>query len=635
MRRHLSLANRLSLYILPATVLIFGAIATMFWHYGIRRQERLVADFANLTMQGSVERLDGKFSRVVKMLEVTSSDVAMAIHDSVRIKEIIWKLATEDSLIMASCVAISPELLSANSDTLSMDYVYRDMHGNYRYKHLGDSTYNYTRMRWYSDAVRAGEGLWSEPYFDKGAGNVMMTTYSYPVKDREGRIIAVLTADVPLSIIKQETERLRPIDDCWSFVLSREGVYIVHPDSSIVIKEDIFRRSQEIDSPELSEIGKEMTEGQIGVRHITFRGHELLMVYEQITGTGWSICSVCSYGTMLSRLGLATFWAVAMIIVGLIALVLIIRIILMYSMRPLRRLTEAADNIASGDLNAELPDMEGGDEISRLNNSFAAMQASLRLQMQQLVATTSAKERIESELHIARSIQMSLVPRTFPPFPECDRFELHAMLRPAKEVGGDLYDFFIRDSKLFFTIGDVSGKGVPASLFMAVTRTVFRITAADCDSPARILSLINDSLVKDNDAGMFVTMFVGVFDLTSGKLTFCNAGHNPAVIISSEGAKFLDAAENLAVGVIDGFEYEEQSVMLDKGDIFFLYTDGLTEAEDSAKSMFGERRMLDVISSCGRLSPEESIALMDAAVTEFVGDTEQSDDLTMLCLKIN
>ena len=170
---------------------------------------------------------------------------------------------------------------------------------------------------------------------------------------------------------------------------------------------------------------------------------------------------------------------------------------------------------------------------------------------------------------------------------------------------------------------------------MAVTRTVFRITAADCDSPARILSLINDSLVKDNDAGMFVTMFVGVFDLTSGKLTFCNAGHNPAVIISSEGAKFLDAAENLAVGVIDGFEYEEQSVMLDKGDIFFLYTDGLTEAEDSAKSMFGERRMLDVISSCGRLSPEESIALMDAAVTEFVGDTEQSDDLTMLCLKIN
>lgn len=251
---------------------------------------------------------------------------------------------------------------------------------------------------------------------------------------------------------------------------------------------------------------------------------------------------------------------------------------------------------------------------------------SAREQMK-LEEAQAGKEKMENELHIAREIQMSMIPKIFPPFPERHDLDLNAVIVPAKEVGGDLYDFFIRDEQLFFCIGDVSGKGVPASLVMAVSRSLFRTVAGHETSPSRIVTSMNDAMAEINESSMFVTFFCGVLDMASGHMRYCNAGHNAPVMLT-DAKRMLPVESNLPLGVMAGFTFSEQETDLSYDDAIFLYTDGLTEAENSAKELFGEERMKAALS--GRKSAADHMQAIKQSVHEFVGDAPQSDDLTML-----
>ena len=229
---------------------------------------------------------------------------------------------------------------------------------------------------------------------------------------------------------------------------------------------------------------------------------------------------------------------------------------------------------------------------------------------------------------MAHDIQMSMLPKTFPAFPNRKDIELYASLTPAKAVGGDLYDFFIHTEKLFFCIGDVSGKGVPASLVMAVSRTLFRNISAHTDKPGHIVNTMNVNICEGNENCMFVTLFVGVLDLATGHLRYCNAGHDAPYV----EAALLPCHSNLPIGVTPDIEYAEQETTIAPGMTLFLYTDGLTEAEDVDRQQFGMQR-IDKVITAFKGSPQELIETMTAAVHQFVGDTEQSDDLTMLAFK--
>ena len=249
------------------------------------------------------------------------------------------------------------------------------------------------------------------------------------------------------------------------------------------------------------------------------------------------------------------------------------------------------------------------------------------VQQKKMDAISIGRERMEKELKIASGIQMSMIPKTFPPFPERHDIDMSASIVPAKEVGGDLYDFFIRDEKLFFCIGDVSGKGVPASLVMAVTRSLFRTVPIHEKSPQRIVSVMNKSMSEMNESNMFVTFFMGILDLKNGHLRYCNAGHNAPYILSDKIEK-LDVIPNLPLGVMAGVDFQEQETDLKYDDAIFLYTDGLTEAENATHEQFGEARTVDAMH--GRLSAQDKLDSIKAAVAGFVGDAPQSDDLTML-----
>ena len=322
-------------------------------------------------------------------------------------------------------------------------------------------------------------------------------------------------------------------------------------------------------------------------------------------------------------------------IVGLTSLFVFCTWAIYQMVRPLRQFTESAISIADGNLDTPLPVIHSEDELQQLRRAFEHMQSSLKQHINDLKVTTAGKERLQSELKIAHDIQMGMIPTTFP---QRDDLDLFASMTPAKEVGGDLYDFIIDNDELFFIIGDVAGKGVPASLYMAVTRALFRNMAGNYQSAANIMREMNHAIASTNESFIFVTAFVGVLDLKTHHLTYCNAAHNAPVMVGQDGKSvLLDVETNLPIGVEDHYKYEEQQVSFPEGSALLLYTDGLTEAtyysSDGSRRLFGEDRVLHDVEKTHHLSPVEIIDYLRQHVNVFADGTEQSDDLTMMFIR--
>jgi sigma-B regulation protein RsbU (phosphoserine phosphatase) len=326
--------------------------------------------------------------------------------------------------------------------------------------------------------------------------------------------------------------------------------------------------------------------------------------------------------------------AFMLLVIGgmMIVMFLVCRFTIKRVTKPLIQLAGAADEVAGGQFDTALPEIKSRDEIHMLRDSFENMQHSLTDYINELKSTTAAKASIESELKIAHDIQMSMVPKTYPAFPDRDDIDIYGFVRPAKAVGGDLYDFYINDEKLFFCIGDVSGKGVPASLVMAVARSLFRNISAYTQNPSHIVMSLNEALSSNNDTGMFVTIFLGVLDLATGHLSYTNAGHNNPLIMINNEVSELACDSNIPIGVMSGWQFSSQDLQFNTGDSIFLFTDGLNEAEDINLSQFGMDRVQQIMKSTVN-QPQTLIETMNSSVKMFVGDAEQSDDLTMLDIK--
>jgi sigma-B regulation protein RsbU (phosphoserine phosphatase) len=312
-------------------------------------------------------------------------------------------------------------------------------------------------------------------------------------------------------------------------------------------------------------------------------------------------------------------------LIGLAAIYLFCRQQIRKVTSPLHRFASSAEEVAKGNFNTPLPDIRDDDEIRMLRDSFGNMQQSLSLYIDELKTTTAQKSAIESELSIARDIQNSMVPSAFP---NREGLEVYASMTPAKAVGGDLYDFFLRDNSLYFCIGDVAGKGVPAALVMTTVCGAFRLLSESEPELVRIVSRMNDMMIRKSSMTVFVTFFAGVLDLDTGHLRYCNAGHKAPLV----NRQPLPVHSNLPIGAMLDCEFEAQEADLAPGSTLFLYTDGLDEAEEAGHQMFGKKRIYEVMQTSS-LQPHMLIERMTQAVADFVGDTEQSDDLTMLAIQ--
>ena len=309
---------------------------------------------------------------------------------------------------------------------------------------------------------------------------------------------------------------------------------------------------------------------------------------------------------------------------------------------PLKRLTASARKLPFQDFTTldEGDDLFSGtltarrDEIGNLALSFSFMQKELRKNIRALVEVTAVKQRMASELDVAREIQLGILPKTFPPFPDCHHFDIFARMRPAKEVGGDLYDFFFVDeTHLCFTLGDVSEKGVPAALFMVKTMTLVKTLAHHVHSPAEMMEQINAMLCVDNPNSMFVTLVIGLLDLQTGEIRYANGGHNPPVLLGRDGPRFQKEISGPVVGALEEMSYTELSVRLQPGEGIFLYTDGVTEAMDEENKLYSDGRLLRELAACRQKSPKETLHRIMDSVDDHVGSAPQSDDIAMLMIR--
>jgi sigma-B regulation protein RsbU (phosphoserine phosphatase) len=303
--------------------------------------------------------------------------------------------------------------------------------------------------------------------------------------------------------------------------------------------------------------------------------------------------------------------------------------------QPLRRLAAAAGRIATGDLDTEVPRVAARDEVGDLSRAFEDMRRALKEYIADLAETTSAKERIESELKIAHAIQMSFLPKRLLPSRQPSAFELEALLEPAKEVGGDLYDyFFVDDDHLFFAVGDVSDKGVPAALFMAVTKTLIKGIASRDTPPSEVLERVNRELCTENTEAMFVTVFCGILDLRSGELRYSNAGHNPPLALRTGGAaEWLDVPPGLVLGVEADSPYETRTGRLAPGDMLLAYSDGVTEAMNPQRQLFSDARLKGVAAECSGKAAAETVQAVLRSTRAFASGATQSDDITILAVR--
>ena len=624
-----SFSLRMSLYIL----LVAGSVFILaFWSY-FQQARQTVSEEAVAQAQVKLDNTILQIDKVLNSVEVALENLSWIVADKLDQPDYMYELTEQvlrsNSHVVGSAIAFEPAYY-AEKGVLFSPYSYRTKDGIQRMQ-LGTEDYEYHYMDWYQIPKLLGKPYWSEPYYDNGGSNLVMTTYSLPLYDAEGKLYAVFTADISLEWFAEKVNEVKLYPNSFNYMLGRGGTFLVSDRPEAILNESYFARPLLEGDKGMLEAGHRMVNGESGMSQFTRDDTEYFLFFAPVTTTGWSVCVAALYSDIFAEIDGLRNWVITILMLGVLLLAGFCYFTVRRLTEPLVRFAGSANEIAKGNFNAELPVIRSRDEMKILHDSFGSMQKSLVDYIDELEKTTASKERIESELRIARDIQMGMVPKMFPPFPERDDLDLYAKLIPAKEVGGDLYDFFIEDDKLYFIVGDVSGKGVPASLVMAVTCRLFRTVAAHFQSPAEIVTALNDALAESNESNMFCTFFIGILDVKNGHLQYCNAGHNAPVIVDPSGeVKFMEVEANLPLGLFGGFPYEGQECDIVKGTTIFLYTDGVTEAENIDKALYSDERLLDLMREQGGKVPQ---AIVDAAlddINKHVNGAEQSDDITIM-----
>ena len=567
-----------------AAMLLLIIFVSQFWfaHRGITSR-------ANTSARNELDIKRLNIERKLARVETAIDNMEWAVEDNLSnpdvMFDVVLKIVKSNKDIVGCGISFLPNFYPSKGRWFE-PYAVRRSDGHYETMQLGSADHDYTQLQLYTATIEGDSCLWSEPYLDKDGARMMLTSYTHPIRDKQGRLVAVLAADVSLDWLNDVVNAHHVYPTSINLVLSKVGCLMVCPTESLVLRRTIQEVSRNVEDTTIHEVNRNMLAGEEGHRIIINRDGVKKHVFYVPVGcnTGWSMAVVCADKEIYHHLRQQGLYMTILMVLGLLIIAFIIQ-------RMIRNIYR----------------------IQTINNE---------------------KERIGNELRIASAIQNGMLPKTAP-FSGRNDIEVFGSLVPAKEVGGDLYDFYIRDEKLFFCIGDVSGKGIPASLVMAVTRSLFRAVSAHESHPEAIVTQINESMYEMNDSNMFVTLFVGVLDLPSGRLSYSNAGHCPPLVVGSS-AQPLPVEANVPVALVSAWKYTCQETMIKPQTTIFLYTDGLTEAEDISHNQFGEERMAAAARRAienNAIDPNSLYQRMTDAVNVFVDKAEQSDDLTMLVIQ--
>ena len=509
---------------------------------------------------------------------------------------------------------------------------------------------------WYAQAAEAGElvftGVELDAYTDIATLECAAPVY------QNGRLVAVVGADIFLTAISDYVDQSAG-NGGFLCVVNENGQVLFSPE-----QDGIFKAERSATAPDLREnealgafVGSALSQ-RTGLEQITVEGKEYYMTGAPMASVGWAVLSVVDKeithqptAAMLARYdeindeALEIYAAgarrsaqtVIVLTVAIILLALVGALILASrTVKPLEKMTRRINSLREGDIAFEMDDTyRTDDEIEILAEAFATLSKRTRDYIDEITTITAEKERIGTELALATRIQADMLPNIYPAFPERPEFDIYATMTPAKEVGGDFYDFFlVDDNHLGLVMADVSGKGVPAALFMMISKILVQNYAMTGRSPAEVLRDVNNQICSNNREEMFVTVWFGVLDTRTGKITAANAGHEyPALMPSGGQFELIKDKHGFVIGGMEGMRYKEYELLLTPGAKLFLYTDGVPEATDANKELFGTDRMLAALNEDTAAKPEDVLKQVRGAVDGFVKDAEQFDDLTMLCLE--
>ena len=568
------------LFVAALMIQILGAVQFLYTRNAIRKE-------VDVRAQSEIKMKNLKINKMVSSVESAVDNIDWLLNWSVENPEYIYSIMEEfvksNPDIQGCAYAFKPYYFP-DKGLWYEPYVRRDTNDSFLRMQIADSTHDYLNMTWFKEGLTADNGRWTEPYIDNDGAQGMICTYCFPIRNAKGEVVAVFGADLSLNWLTDEfiTEQNTK---SYAFIVSREGRILACPDKSKIMNYTLDDANLDFQDTTIRSVNKAMLAGESGKAEAKDNNNELAYMYYSPVGgrTGWSM---------------AILYPDRVIYKGLRSIALKLGVLMLFGFALMVFIM------------------------------WRTIRGHRRLQ-----TVSAEKERIGSELRIASNIQNGMLPKTFPPYPDLEELTLYGSLTSAKEVGGDLYDFSVRDQKLFFCIGDVSGKGVPASLVMAVTRSLFRSVSSCIDNPSEIISQMNNAMSEMNENAMFVTLFIGVFDLYTGSLAYCNAGHCAPVLLGGE-TTLIAVDANIPVGIMPDWQFSSQQTYIKPGQTLFLYTDGLTEAENSKLEQFGEERMLKALAQTDT-APHPLIEGIKQVVHNFVGTAEQNDDLTMLAIQFN
>ncbi|MCX6244569.1 MAG: SpoIIE family protein phosphatase [Bacteroidetes bacterium] len=643
------LAWRMGFLFLTGIMIIF--LITFF--YVTVKSYRMMLNEAQLTAGDKANLTANRIGNVIRPIEEVASVLAQSIRFSPENFALIHSISrdyvVENPTVYGSIIAFEPDFYKHG----------KKYHAEYCYQTrdtLKDLTieredYDYFTYDWYCSPKKQAKPGWSEPYFDKGAGNILMCTYYVPFYLNTGpdrQFAGVLTMDISLASLERIVSSVRIFKSGYAMMISRKGVVLTSPNRQYVNRNlvEVVRerwkgitpeRGRESSTVLIEQILSKARKGESGflkLPRLVNTSKPGWICYTPVASTGWSLLIIFPEEELVSDLNSFLKKLVLVIFLSIVATLIVTILVVRRVTKPITRLAFAARAIGQGKFNVILPVYRSKDEISLLANSFSLMQEELRSYLENLKKSTAAREKIESDIAVARDLQQGLLPREFPSIANCD---LHARLDPARVIGGDLYDFFFLDEDhLCFAIGDVSGKGVPGSLFMAIARTLFRSYMTIENPPDKVMAIVNRELCRENPSLMFVTFQVGILNLKTGVLLFCNAGHNrPYILAERGGVVRYSCNPGLPLGIRSDFVYSTESIVLKKGDLLFLYTDGITEAINEAEETYGEERLAKVLETSHARPVNEISTILVNDIKAFAGSTEQYDDITLLVLRYN
>lgn len=622
-----------------SSALILAAIVWFNYVFSRNMLEKKVEENARNLSLATVYRIEAVLASAKQAPEVFARASEKGACDSEHMLNVLESMTESNAEAFGMAAAYEPYAFDGTKAAYA-PYFYKTG-GEVKKAELSDGNYDYFSKDWYQIPEETGRPYWTEPYFDEGGGNIMMSTYSVPfysVTDGRKVFKGVVTADISLEGLRDIISSIKILDTGYAFLISRNGAVVTHPNTEMIMNETIFSVAEAREDIKLREIGRKMISGGSGfVGYRSFvTGKMCWMYYTPVPSTGWSLAILFPQDEYFADIARLRDMSALAGMAGVAFLLVVVTFIARSISRPIKEMARAAEVIATGNLDAPLPAVESNDEVGKLAEAFHYMSRSLKEYIAQLTETVAAKERIQSELNIARKIQMSMLPKKFPETDGKEKVDVYALVNPAKEVGGDFYDFhFIDDDRMCFVVGDVSGKGVPASLFMAVTKTFLKATVSREQSPEKVLSIVNTELSSQDDQSLFVTVFFGIINIKTGEVFYANGGHNSPMVVGRDGRSvFLKPIGGMVMGVMPGLDFDMGTFVLARGETLFLYTDGVTEAMNEAREQYSEERLEHILKKSAGHNSMGTIEAVLSDVKAFTGSAPQSDDITMFAIKL-